>query len=446
MTYKETLHSLAPSFQQVGSNAYQPGLERIIALDNHLNHPHRLYRTIHIAGTNGKGSVAHLLAAILQKANYRVGLYTSPHLLDFSERIRVNGKTISKRFVVNFVERNRALINSVSPSFFDLTTILAFEYFRHKKVHFAIIETGLGGRLDSTNIIDPLFCIITNISLDHTQYLGTTLPQIASEKAGIIKPYIPVIIGESGHDEVRRVFMDKAMMMRSPIYFAEQEDVLKTSKKLPHGEWEILSTDYGAISGELKGVVQKQNTRTVLTALRLLAGMRVKMPPKAVRQAFEHVTSLTGLMGRWQIIQTKPLIVCDTGHNLGAWESITVQLQHEAKKYQTLRIIVGMVSDKDVEPVLAIMPKHAVYYFTQASISRAMPAGQFAEKARQFNLQGKSYNTVKKAVRDAINDSSPKDMIFISGSTFVVADALHWFQLSNINITNHDSINTKKTE
>jgi dihydrofolate synthase/folylpolyglutamate synthase len=432
MTYKETLNFLSPSFQQVGAAGYKPGLERSVALDTLLKHPHQHYRTIHVAGTNGKGSVSHLLAAALRNSKYKVGLYTSPHVCDFCERIRVNGKKISKRFVVDFVESNKPLIQSIEPSFFEITTALAFEYFRHKKVDLAVIEVGLGGRFDSTNIMNPLLSIITNISLDHTQYLGNTLVQIAHEKAGIIKPNIPVVIGETGkNDEVRRVFIEKAMSVSSPVYFAEKENVLVSTKKLKTGEFEFQSVDFGVFTGELKGLVQKQNARTVLMALRLLKNMRVKIPVKAVKNAFEHVTGLTGLMGRWQTIQNNPLIICDTGHNIGAWVVLSKQIRQEATKHQTLRMVVGMVSDKEIEPVLSTMPSNAVYYFTQASVCRAMPAQQFAEKAGQFNLRGQHYDTVKKAVRQAISDSSPNDMIFIGGSTFVVGDALYFLQYIN---------------
>ena len=441
MNYKKTLQFLSPSFQKVGASGYKPGLERSLALNYHLKHPHRHYRTIHVAGTNGKGSVSHLLAAVLRSSKYKVGLYTSPHLFDFCERIRVNGKKISKRFIVNFVERNKPLIQSLNPSFFDITTALAFEYFHHKKVDFAVIEVGMGGRFDSTNIIDPVLSIITNISLDHTQYLGNTLVQIAHEKSGIIKPNIPVIIGEIGNnDEVSQVFIDKAMSLNAPVFFAEKENVLISSKKTETGEWEFQSVDFGSFTGELKGLVQKQNAQTVLTALRLLKNMRVTIPIKAVKNAFEHVTELTGLKGRWQTIQNDPLIICDTGHNVGAWESLSSQIQQEASKHQMLRMIVGMVSDKDIEPVLSLMPKNAVYYFTQASVSRAMPAQEFAEKARSYQLQGQYYDSVAQAIQQAISDSFPKDMIFIGGSTFVVGDAIFLFQQ-----TNSKTIKTEKS-
>jgi dihydrofolate synthase/folylpolyglutamate synthase len=423
MTYKETLGYLSPSFQQVGAVAYTPGLERSIVLDKQMQHPHGDYRTIHVGGTNGKGSVAHLLAAVLRNANYKVGLYTSPHVFDFCERIRVNGKKISKRYVVDFVERYKWLIDKLNPSFFEITTSLAFEFFRHKKVDFAIIEVGLGGRLDSTNIIDPMLSIITNISIDHTQYLGDSLVRIAGEKAGIIKPYVPVIIGETGNKEVQQVFVEKATAMKSPVYFAEEEHVLISSKKRTNGEWEFMSSDFGKFTGELQGLVQKQNARTVLTALRVMKTLRVKIPAKAVKNAFEHVTALTGLTGRWQIIRKKPLIIGDTGHNVAAWKSLAIQLQQEAKHHQTLRMVIGISDDKEIESIVSLLPKQAVYYFTQASVSRALPVGQLAEKARLNHLQGESYATVREAVNEAINDSGSKDMLFIGGSTFVVGDA-----------------------
>jgi len=432
MTYNETLQYLSPSFQQAGAAGYKPGLDRSLTLDFHLNHPHRSYQVIHVAGTNGKGSVSHLLAAVLRNAKYKVGLYTSPHLFDFCERIRVNGKKISKRFVVNFVESQKSLIQTLNPSFFEITTALAFDYFRHRKVDIAIIEVGMGGRFDSTNIVDPILSIITNISLDHTQYLGNTLTQIATEKGGIIKPYIPVIFGETGKNkDVHRILSEKAMSIHSPVYYAENEHVLSSSKKLKTGEWEFQTVDFGTITGELAGLVQLQNARTVLTALRLLKNMRMVIPTKAVRNAFEHVTKITGLMGRWQILRENPRMICDTGHNEGAWKYLSMQIQQEAPKYQTLRMVVGMVSDKEIEPVLALMPPKAIYYFTQASVSRAMPAQQFSEKARLFQLLGQHFDTVQSAVEQAISDSSPNDMIFIGGSTFVVGDALYYFQQTN---------------
>lgn len=432
MTYEETLEYLYKrtiAFHQVGSKAYKPGLERSLALDGEMGKPHRSYHTIHVGGTNGKGSVAHLLAAVLRESKYKVGLYTSPHLLDFCERIRVNGKKMPQKFVIDFVERYKSTINSLAPSFFELTSSMAFDYFRHKKVDYAIVEVGLGGRLDSTNIIAPQLSIITNISLDHTQYLGDTLVQIANEKAGIIKQNAPVVIGEVQDDAIRQIFSSKAKAMNSPIYFADEERVLLSSKQQPDGTWEYSSSDFGNFNGELGGLVQKQNTQTVLTVLRILQQMRVKIPPRAVQNAFEHVTQLTQLTGRWQTLQTEPLVICDTGHNTGAWEYIAKQLKDCAKKCSNIRMVIGMVNDKDIDRILSLMPSHGIYYFTQPSVERAFPARKLKEKAQSFRMEGNDYSTVQKAVQAALTDATPNDLIFIGGSTFVVADALPSFSI-----------------
>jgi dihydrofolate synthase/folylpolyglutamate synthase len=389
-----------------------------------MGNPHQSYHTIHVAGTNGKGSVSHLLAAVLREAKYKVGLYTSPHLVDFRERIRVNGKKIPEQYVIDFVERHRIMIESLKPSFFELTSCMAFEFFRHKKVSIAIIEAGLGGRLDSTNIITPLLSIITNISKDHMQFLGDTLAQIASEKAGIIKPHVPVVIGEAEEHEVYEVFSEKASMLKVPIFFAEEEQRHLYSKRQKDGKWEFHSPEYGHFTSELEGLVQKKNTQTVLTSVRQLKEMRIKIPSKALRNAFGAVTELTGLMGRWQTLQTEPLVICDTGHNPGAWEHLTLQLQQKAQSHTHLRMVIGVMNDKDVATILSLMPTNALYYFTQASISRAFPAQTLAEKARQYGLLGTSYDTVTEAVKAAMDEASPNDMIFIGGSSFVVADAL----------------------
>lgn len=430
MTYNETLDYLykcTPAFHQVGSFAYKPGLERSIALDIEMGNPHQNYRTIHVAGTNGKGSVAHLLAAILRESKYKVGLYTSPHLVDFCERIRVNGKKNPEKYVVDFVERYEFEIKSLNPSFFEITSSMAFEYFRHKKVDFAIIETGLGGRLDSTNIINPVLSIVTNVSMDHMQHLGNTLEQIAIEKAGIIKQNTPIVVGEVKNEDIRQVFLSKAKTMGAPIYFAEEERTIYTSKLLSNGKWEYNTTDYGNFIGELGGLAQKQNTQTILTTLRVLKQMRIKITQKAVQKAFEHVTQLTGLMGRWQTLQKSPLVICDTGHNTGAWEYLTKQLNERAKKHSNLRIIVGMVNDKDIDNILSIMPKNGIYYFTQAKGERALPARKLAEKALKNQITGSTHSNVADAIKTALADAQPNDLIFIGGSTFVVAEAISLF-------------------
>lgn len=424
MNYSETLHYLytsVPVFQHSGASAYKPGLDTSIALDNYLNNPHRSYQTIHVAGTNGKGSTSHLLAAILQQSGYKVGLYTSPHLVDFRERIRVNGQMIPEEFVVDFVEQHHSFFETLHPSFFELTMSMAFDYFRNAGVDVAVIEVGLGGRLDSTNIISPQLSIITNISLDHTQFLGNTVELIAAEKAGIIKSDIPVIIG-SAQGSVRQVFEKKAKTIGAPLFFAEEENTLIKSVFEPGKEWEYIAADYGKLQGELSGIVQVQNTQTVLTAIRILISEGYHITSDAVKNGFAHVVELTGLMGRWQQIQDCPRMVCDTGHNTGGIAYIVSQLEKE--KYDTLHFIIGMVNDKDINGVLALLPASARYYFTKASIDRALPEDELAATAISLGLKGFCYPTVSEAIKAAKTNASPHDLIFIGGSTFIVADAL----------------------
>lgn len=408
MDYQHTLEYLynsVPMFQQVGSSAYKEGLENTLALDEHFGHPHRNFRTIHVAGTNGKGSCSHTLAAILQEAGYRTGLYTSPHLVDFRERIRVNGQPIPEEYVIRFVEEERSFFEPLSPSFFELTTAIAFRYFADQKVDVAIIEVGLGGRLDCTNIIRPDLCIITNISFDHTQFLGSTLAQIASEKAGIIKQDIPVVIGETT-PETRPVFAEKAQAVQAPICFAED-----------HVPEEYSDMDY-----ELKGLYQEKNRRTLLTALPLLKKAGYHLSEQAIRNGFAHVCELTGLMGRWQKLQDAPTLICDTGHNVGGITYIAEQLKQQT--YRKLHIVMGMVNDKDIRGVLALLPRDADYYFTKASVKRALPEAELARLANAAGLQGECYPDVPTAVRAAQEKSLPEDFIFVGGSSFIVADLL----------------------
>lgn len=408
MDYQHTLEYLynsVPMFQQVGSSAYKEGLENTLALDEHFGHPHRNFRTIHVAGTNGKGSCSHTLAAILQEAGYRTGLYTSPHLVDFRERIRVNGQPIPEEYVIRFVEEERSFFEPLSPSFFELTTAMAFRYFADQKVDVAIIEVGLGGRLDCTNIIRPDLCIITNISFDHTQFLGSTLAQIASEKAGIIKQDIPVVIGETT-PETRPVFAEKAQVVQAPICFAED-----------HVPEEYSDMDY-----ELKGLYQEKNRRTLLTALPLLKKAGYHLSEQAIRNGFAHVCELTGLMGRWQKLQDAPTLICDTGHNVGGITYIAEQLKQQT--YRKLHIVMGMVNDKDIRGVLALLPRDADYYFTKASVKRALPEAELARLANAAGLQGECYPDVPTAVRAAQEKSLPEDFIFVGGSSFIVADLL----------------------
>lgn len=435
MTYEETLHYLytsIPVFQNAGPSAYKPGLGTSIALDNHLGNPHKAYKTIHIAGTNGKGSVSHLLAAILQQAGYKVGLYTSPHLIDFRERIRVNGQMIPQDYVVDFVERHRTIFEPLHPSFFELTSSMAFDYFRSEKVDYAIIEVGMGGRLDSTNIITPILSIITNISLDHTQFLGDTVEKIAYEKAGIIKKGVPVVIGETDDESVSKVLATAAKKCGSPVCLAQHEGFLKESCLLESGEWQFNSSDFGQLSGELGGAAQFRNATTVLAAIYLLREAGADIHIQAVRTGFKHVVELTGLMGRWQVLQKKPKVVCDTGHNVGGWQYLNIQLEEEQKRHRDLYMVIGAVNDKDIDGMLELMPKKAFYFFTQASVQRAMPAEDVATKAMFHGLSGIVCDTVSEAIAKALRRAGENDMIFIGGSTFVVADALPLFSKENV--------------
>ena len=408
MTYKETieyLYNSTPVFEHVGASAYKPGLQTTEILDAHYGHPHKNFKTIHIAGTNGKGSVSHSLASILQEAGYKVGLYTSPHLIDFRERIRVNGIPVSEEYVIRFVEDfkhlNSKRIHPLSPSFFELTTALAFKYFAEEKIDIAVIEVGLGGRLDCTNIITPILSVITNISFDHTQFLGNTLAQIASEKAGIIKHQVPVVIGETTK-ETRPVFENKAKEMDAPIFFAEEMD----------------RSECDQYEFELKGSYQKKNLRTILCATKRLPFIH----PEHIQKGLTNVCKNTGLMGRWQTLSTNPLIICDTGHNVGGWKYLAPQIS--SVPCDRLHIVFGMVDDKDIRNVLSMLPKNAVYYFTQANNHRAIPAQQVGELAKEYGLSGNTYPTVAQAYEEAKSSASEKDFIFIGGSSYIVADLL----------------------
>jgi len=423
-SYKETidyLFSRLPIFQRVGGAAYKEGLDNSIALDRHLNNPHLKYATIHVGGTNGKGSTSHLIAATLQAAGYRVGLYTSPHLVDFRERIRVNGQPISEDAVVKFVEDNQEFTESISPSFFELTMAMAFDYFAKEKVDVAIIEVGLGGRLDSTNIISPLLSVITNISFDHVQFLGDTLEKIATEKAGIIKCDTPVVIGEAD-EPLRSIFQNRAEELRAPIYFAEDQDIIKEVSRENPNYIKYTTSQGETIHGELTGDCQIKNSATVLTAIRELKALGFNIENQAIEEAFKNVTKLTGLRGRWEKIAEKPLVICDTGHNEAGIIQIVKQIK--SYKYDTLRIVLGMANDKDVSKVLTLLPKEAHYYFTKASVPRALDHQELQNSAKALGLHGDSYPTVELAYRAALEDSTPEDFIYIGGSTFIVADLL----------------------
>lgn len=432
MTYEETIQYLfnsAPLFQHVGGAAYKEGLSTTHILDAHFNHPHNQYKTIHIAGTNGKGSCAHTIAAILQHTGLKVGLYTSPHLVDFRERIRVNGEMMPQQYVIDFVEEERSFFEPLHPSFFELTTALAFKYFAEQHVDVAVIEVGLGGRLDCTNIISPILSVITNISFDHTQFLGNTLAQIASEKAGIIKHKVPVIIGEC-NAETRSVFEHKAHEVEAPILFAEDNKEVLSSEfsdlyghKLRH----YTTRSFGDIYGELTGECQIKNANTILCALHSLSKI-FSVTHEDITYAFEHVCEMTGLRGRWQILQEHPTIICDTGHNTGGWQYLAHQLAQIATSGNKLHIVFGMASDKDIERVMSTLPHEACYYWTKASVKRATSEQTIANIATKYDLHGKTYSNVAEAYEAAVNNASTNDYIYVGGSSFIVADLLRYKQ------------------
>ena len=423
MTYQETIQYLfnsTPVFEHVGAAAYKPGLYNTRELDQHFGHPHTTYKTIHIAGTNGKGSCSHTLAAILQEAGYKVGLYTSPHLVDFRERIRVNGNPISEQRVIDFVEQERAFFEPLNPSFFELTTALALLYFKEQQVDVAVIEVGLGGRLDCTNIITPILSLITNISFDHTQFLGNTLEQIAAEKAGIIKEHVPVVIGETV-PETRTVFKQKAAICKAPIYFAKEEPEVLSSKVCQTGGRDYITQNFGNLHGQLGGEYQERNANTVQKALPLLQEI-FNITPNNIIRGFANVTTLTGLRGRWEKLRENPIVICDTGHNVAGWKWLAPQIKSAVCR--KLRLIFGMVDDKDVETVIKLLPKNATYYWAQASTKRAIPSNIIAEMGRKNQLVGTDCGTVAKAYHRAITDASADDFIFVGGSSYIVSDLL----------------------
>lgn len=423
MNYQETteyLFNSTPVFEKIGAVAYKPGLQTTETLDAYFGHPHRKFKTIHIAGTNGKGSCSHTLAAILQEEGYQVGLYTSPHLVDFRERIRVNGKCMSEEYVIDFVEKHRAYFETLHPSFFELTTAMAFKYFAEQQVDIAVIEVGLGGRLDCTNIITPILSIITNISMDHTQFLGDTLEKIAGEKAGIIKPSVPVVIGEH-LPETKPVFEAKAQ--HSPILFAQDDENLEviSHSHTPNG-MKYITKSWGTLEGELTGEYQAKNMNTILNAANLLMNLGIVKNKESVISGIQKVSLLTGLMGRWQKLKEHPLTICDTGHNVGGWQYLAPQIASQT--CDTLRIVFGMVDDKDVESVMKLLPHDAIYYWTQASTKRAIKVKKIADLGNKYQLHGKCYHSVKEAFKAAQEEATDHDFVFVGGSSYIVADLL----------------------
>ncbi len=436
MTYPQAiayLYNVAPLFQHVGGDAYKPGLDTSLALDEHYAHPHHAYRTIHVAGTNGKGSVCHTLAAILQATGLRVGLYTSPHLLDFRERIRVNGRMIPPERVARFVNEERHFFEPLHPSFFELTTALAFLYFREAHVDVAVIEVGMGGRLDSTNILpSPDLTVITNVSLDHTHYLGSTLPLIAREKAGIIKPHVPVVVGETAGDPtLRHVFTQRAAQLASPITFADEAHELVSATLTPQA-YLYQTLTYGSLQGQLRGLCQPRNTATILSAVSCLTSLGYSIPNDSLRQGLSRVTLLTGgPLGRWQRLRTRPTVICDVAHNPAGLALVSRQLttQPSTQPHGHLYIILGMCADKDIPASLSHLPRGegVSYHFTQAtSTRRALPPHELARIAMEScGIRGDAYTTVMEAYHAALRQADPvSDTIFIGGSNFVVAELL----------------------
>ncbi len=427
MNYKETLNfmfSQLPMYQRSGKAAYKANLDNTIAFDNYLNHPHTKYKTIHIGGTNGKGSVSHILASVLREAGYKVGLYTSPHLKDFRERVKINGENITKNSVVEFISENKDFISELKPSFFEMTVFMALDYFEKQNIDIAIIEVGLGGRLDSTNIITPILSVITNIGLDHTAFLGTTLPEISSEKVGIIKQNVSVIIGESQH-ETTETFTSKAKSTNSKIIFADKNINIEYSllNKDNTQEYKLSENNLNLpkLTIDLLGKYQEKNAVTALQSIIELKKI-LNISNTNIIDGFKNVVNNTNLLGRWQILGANPRIICDTAHNLEGLTYVINQIKQTP--YKTLHFVFGTVNDKNIDKILCILPKNAIYYFTQADIPRALDKKILFEKAKNNGLSGKIYESVKKAIESAKNNSNHNDLIFIGGSTFIVAEAI----------------------
>lgn len=430
MTYQETidyLYSRLPVFHRIGKAAYKADLTNTLALCEHLGNPQHQFKSIHVAGTNGKGSTSHMLAAVLQSAGYKTGLYTSPHLKSFTERIKINGVEMPQEAVVQFVENSIFQIEQTSPSFFELTVAMAFDYFAREKVDIAVIEVGLGGRLDSTNVITPELSIITNISWDHADILGDSLEKIAYEKAGIIKPGVPVVISE-WQPETEAVFIEKARLENADIFYAEnnvrvREEGYNQGKRMLEVTVRKHGTHYvhTSVLLDLLGDYQFRNLIGVWMAVEILREKQHwEISDANILEGLANTTTLTGLKGRWQILSKKPLTLCDTGHNEGGIRLIVEQL--ERLPYGQLHIIIGTVNDKDLTKILSLLPKNAFYYFCQANIPRALPAGALAQQAATFGLQGSVIPNVNEALADARKNAAPEDVIFIGGSTFVVAE------------------------
>ncbi|MDN3586922.1 folylpolyglutamate synthase/dihydrofolate synthase family protein [Pedobacter aquatilis] len=429
MNYQQTLdflYSKLPMFTRVGASAFKKDLTNTIILCEAIGNPQEKFKTLHIAGTNGKGSTSHMLASILQAQGYKTGLYTSPHLKDFRERIRINGKMMSKADVKSFVQNNRRLIEQIEPSFFEVTVAMAFDHFAQHKVDVAVIEVGLGGRLDSTNIITPELSVITNISLDHTNMLGNTLAEIAGEKAGIIKKNIPVVIGET-QSESKPVFIRRAEEVNTEIYFADEtlnaNNVIVKNNKLSLSISINDNVKYQNLQCDLTGLYQPKNILTVLKAVEILNKQsEFSISDNALYQGLRNVKKFTQLQGRWQTLSKNPLVICDTGHNEAGITEVVKNI--ESTPHKNLHIVFGMVKDKDITKVLSLMPSNATYYFCKPNLERALAADELKQQASIFNLTGNSFNSVIEAKKAAISSARKDDLIFIGGSTFVVAEAI----------------------
>jgi len=433
MTYSETtdyLFNCLPMFHRIGAAAYKANLDTTIKLDEYFNHPHTKFKTIHVAGTNGKGSTSHIIASILQSEGYKVGLYTSPHLTDFRERIKINGEEISKQEVVNFVEKHKSVFDEFHPSFFEMTVALAFDYFARQNVDIAVVEVGLGGRLDSTNIISPLLSVITNIGFDHTEFLGNTIAKIAAEKAGIIKHKTPVVIGE-WNDESAPIFESKVKNEKAEIIFASQcfnANAVKQNGAYQEFEIEVLNSDFNKfdkqkIQIDLLGYYQQKNVITALAAIATLQKNNIlKIKDDTIFSGFSCAAKQTGLRGRWQIISENPITICDTGHNSHGLNLSMAQLK--SIKYNKLFFIFGMVGDKDLDSVLELLPHDAFYIFTNANLPRAIPAADLMKRCSSVNLRGEVVVDVKNALSRAKELAQKNDLIFVGGSTYVVAEII----------------------
>lgn len=426
MTYQETLDYLfnaLPMYQRIGAVAYKADLLNTIELCHHLGNPQHAFKSIHVAGTNGKGSTSHALASVLQEAGLKVGLYTSPHLKSFTERIKINGREIDEEGVVRFVEINRDVIEKIRPSFFEMTVAMAFDHFAREKVDFAVVEVGLGGRLDSTNVILPELSIITNIGLDHVQYLGNTLQEIAKEKAGIIKAGVPVVISET-QPETRPVFEAVAEERKSPLYFADEEFRIVPAAGKAVEEPGLFEVEHKGLTRDIRldllGKYQRKNLAGILQAIQVINNKALIIDSGAVARGLRRVVVNTGLKGRWQKLGENPLVYCDTGHNEAGIRMVMEQIRDIP--HGALYIILGMSSDKDIGPVLALLPKEATFFFCEAHIPRAMSAEALGEKAGGAGLKGTVISDVNEALREALKDAGKDDFIFIGGSNFVVAE------------------------